>query len=333
MTRPLTHRPPLATSLPDALPRADPEPLPTPIAWPDGKAFAFTVFDDTDGSTMENVPAVYALLADLGLRTTKSVWTLDGDVRDGLACDDPRYRAWVESLQEQGFEIALHNVASRTSARERTIAGIERFRDLFGEYPSVHVNHARCRENVYWGSHRVTGRHRDVYELLNRRNSGAFEGHVETSPLFWGDICRSKVKYVRNFVHGDINTWRYCPAMPYHDPRRPYVNYWFASTEGPDVGTFSKMLSDANLERLAAERGACIMYTHLASGFAPGGRLDPRFVRAMRRVSALNGWFVPVTTLLDHILGQTGGHTLTDRERARLERRWLAHKLRVRGTS
>ena len=47
------------------------------------------------------------------------------------------------------------------------------------------------------------------------------------------------------------------------------------------------------------------MYTHLASGFAPGGELDPRFVRVMRRVSALNGWFVPVTTLLDHLLAAT----------------------------
>ena len=89
----------------------------TSVGWPDGRAFAFSIVDDTDGSTMENVPPVYALLADLGIFTTKSVWPLAGDVRDGLACDDPRYRAWVEGLQEQGFEIALHNVSSRTSPR------------------------------------------------------------------------------------------------------------------------------------------------------------------------------------------------------------------------
>jgi hypothetical protein len=87
----------------------------TPVGWPEGKSFAFSIVDDTDGSTMENVPPVYALLADLGIFTTKSVWPLAGDLRDGLACDDPRYRAWVQGLQEQGFEIALHNVSSRTS--------------------------------------------------------------------------------------------------------------------------------------------------------------------------------------------------------------------------
>src|SRR4051794_31215056 len=112
MTRRSAHRPPPPPSSGpgDATPRA-----PTPrIDWPDGKPFAFTVVDDTDHSTLENAPPVYALLAELGLRTTKSVWTIGGDPRDGLACDDARYRAWVERLHEQGFEIALHNVAPRT---------------------------------------------------------------------------------------------------------------------------------------------------------------------------------------------------------------------------
>ena len=37
---------------------------------------------------------------------------------------------------------------------------------------------------------------------------------------------------------------------------------------------------------------------------------------------------VPVTTLLDHIAQQRGGvHEITDRERAALEWRWLAHKV------
>jgi len=138
---------------------------------------------------------------------------------------------------------------------------------------------------------------------------------------------------VRNFVHGDINTLRYCPEMPYHDSQRPYVRYWFASTEGPNVDRFVEKLSEPALERLAAERGACIMYTHFAAGFAPHGELDPRFVRIMRRLSSLNGWFVPATTILDHLQAVNGHHDVTDAERARLERRWLIHKLRVGGRS
>jgi hypothetical protein len=330
MNRKLIHRPP---TTPSSTNGDTGTPAPALVEWPDGKPFAFTIVDDTDHSTLDNVPHVYALLADLGFRTTKSVWTLGAEARDGLACDDPAYRAWVERLHAQGFEIALHNVASRTSPRQKTIEGLDRFRAIFGADPSMHINHARCRENIYWGPERVSGVNRRVYGVLSRRNGNAFEGHVESSPLFWGDVCRRRVRYVRNFVSGEINTRRFCPSMPYYDPQRPYVNAWFASTEGPDVKTFCDTLSDANLDRLAAERGACIMYTHFASGFVDGGTLDPRFVRVMRRVSALGGWFVPASTLLDHLQAARGPHTVTDSERSRLERRWLAHKIRVRGTS
>ena len=50
----------------------------SPIAWPDDRRFAFTIFDDTDNATLANIVPVYDLLAELGFRTTKSVWLLDG---------------------------------------------------------------------------------------------------------------------------------------------------------------------------------------------------------------------------------------------------------------
>jgi hypothetical protein len=307
------------------------------VPWPDGKAFAFSVVDDTDTATLENVPAVYDLLADLGFRTTKTVWPLRGgdtSGRDGTSCEDRGYREWVERLQREGFEVALHNVASRTSLREQTVRGIERFQDLFGAYPSIHVNHSACRENLYWGPRRVSGMHEVIYNLLNRfRTRGVFEGHVETSPLFWGDVCRNRIRYVRNFVHSEINTLRYCPQMPYHDPDRPYVNAWFASTEGPDVDTFTEALSDRRVDQLEAEGGACIMYTHFGSGFAPQGLVDSRFERVMHRLGSRNGWFVPVSTMLDHLVAMRGPHRITPTERVQLERRWLLHKVRVGGRS
>ena len=307
------------------------------IHWPGGKAFAFSVFDDTDRSTLENAPRLYELLAEPRFSDDEVRLAAPGTgepVTGGTTCEDRAYVAWVQALQRRGFEIALHNVAPQTSTREQTIRGIERFGDLFGHDPSAHANHTGCREAIYWGDHRLSGLNQAVYNLLNRnRTRGIFEGHVETSPLFWGDVCRNKVKYVRNFVHGDVNTLGYCPQMPYHDPERPYVNYWFASTEGPHVDAFVGALSEANQDRLEAEGGACIMYTHFGAGFVVDGRIDARFERLMRRLSAKNGWFVPVTTLLDFLLEANGHHEITDAERRALERRWLAHKLRVGGRS
>jgi hypothetical protein len=302
-------------------------------AWPDGKAFAFSVFDDTDLSTLANAPRVYELLADLGLRTTKSVWPIRGTgvpVVGGATCEERAYAEWARQLQRQGFEIALHNVAPQTSTRPQTAEGLERFADLFGHDPVVHANHTGCREAIYWGDSRLTGLSRAAYNALNRgRTRDAFEGHLETSPLFWGDLCRDRVRYVRNFVGGDVNTLAFCPQMPYHDTERPYVDRWFASSEGPDVDSFAATLSEANQDRLEEEGGACIMYTHFGARFVLDGRIDSRFERLMRRLSAKNGWFVPVSTLLDHLAERRGRRVITAAERRMLERRWLAHKLRV----
>jgi hypothetical protein len=307
------------------------------VQWPGGKRFAFSVIDDTDRATLDNVPAVYRLLAELGMRTTKTVWPLAGDDhagRDGRSCADPAYVRWVRGLRDDGFEIALHNAASRTSPRERTIAGLDRFAELFGGDPSIHANHSACRENIYWGDRRVSGVNALAYNVLNRfRTRGAFEGHDERSPLFWGDACRARIRYVRNFVHGDVDTLAFCPEMPYHDPDRPYVAAWFAATEGPDVDAFAAALTEPRLDRLERRGGACIMYTHFASGFVRDGRVDPRVVGVLRRLSSRDGWFVPVSELLDHLVAVKGRHVLTAAERARLERRWLVHKLRVGGRS
>jgi hypothetical protein len=88
-------------------------------------------------------------------------------------------------------------------------------------------------------------------------------------------------------------------------------------------------IAEAKLDRLEAAGGACIMYTHFGLGFWDGRRLHPRFVELMTRLARRNGWFVPVSELLDYLLVQRGGQSvLQAAERRELERRWLLHKVR-----
>ncbi|HVP06219.1 MAG TPA: hypothetical protein VMS71_00145 [Candidatus Acidoferrum sp.] len=306
------------------------------ITWPDTKKFAFTIFDDTDYATLTNVPEVYAFLGDLGFRTTKSVWPIRGagtPICGGDTCENRVYLQWVLQLKSAGFEIGYHLATYHTSLRADTIKGLDRFRELFGQDPSAMANHSACRENLYWGSARLTGLNRTAYNVLTGfRYSKKFRGHIEGDELFWGDLCRDRIRYVRNFVYPEINTLKACPIMPYHDPNRPYVKEWFASSEGPTLESFLTCLSESNQDRLESEGGACIMYTHLASGFYVDGKLNARFRELMTRLSRKGGWFVPVSTLLDYIVQERGAHTITAAERSQLERRWLRHKL-FRGRS
>ncbi len=301
------------------------------IEWPEGKSFAFTIFDDTDYQTATNVAPVYNFLSDIGLQTTKSVWPLLGKGVSrigGTTCDDPAYRAWAVDLQRRGVEIALHNVTHHTSTRQETADGLERFQGIFGHYPHTMANHSGCKEGIYWGRARLSGAHRLVYDLLHLSEvCNKFQGHVEQSPLFWGDLCREKVRYVRNFTFSEINTLKACPVMPYHDPGRPFVNRWFAGTDGSAVTSFTNMLCEQNQDRLLAEGGACIMYTHFAQGFVENGRVHNRFERLMKRLSKMNGWFVPTHKLLDFLTSVQGGRNISAVERSRIERRWLLQKI------
>ena len=304
------------------------------IEWPSGKDFAFTIFDDPDLGTVDNVADIYSFLGEIGLRTTKAVWPIRGNGTPkfgGATCEDEEYLKWVLKLKEQGFEIALHNATYHTSTREQTAIGLDTFHRLFGHYPYSMANHTGCHENIYWGSARMSGVQRLIYKLLLNgelnREGVVSEGHIEASPLFWGDLCRSKIKYVRNFVLEDINTLKACPLMPYHDPARPYVNHWFAASEGHSLESFNAMMSEQNQDRLASEGGACIMYTHLAKGFLENRKINSRFKVLMERLSRMNGWFVPVRTVLDFILQTRGNHVITHAERNDLERRWLWHKI------
>lgn len=302
--------------------------------FPNNKRFAFTVFDDTDCSTVDNTAPVYRLLSDLSIRTTKSVWPLAGICGariGGSSLQDKPYLEFVRRLQEEGFEIGLHNVRNHDATRDLIERGFEQFRVLLGQYPRTHCNHSMNRDNLYWGARRLeTPWIRLAYSAATRfSRRGCFVGHVEESPCFWGDICKERISYVRNFTFDEINLDRINPSMPYHDRRKPYVNFWFSSSEGGTVKSFCKMLREANQDRLEAEGGVCIIYAHFAKGFCEDGVLNPEFERLMRRLAKMEGWFVPVTALLDHLRKKRGNSVIPDEELALMERRWFLTKLRA----
>jgi hypothetical protein len=311
---------------------------PRQISWPQGRTFAFTIFDDTDGAAVENVKPVYALLASLGMRTTKSIWVFQGEdtaARHGKTCEDPTYLEWVLSLQQQGFEIGLHNAAPVTSPRQRTHRALQRFRELFSNEPLVHCNHTGCQEGIYWGDARVSGWRRPLYNLLTRgRRRGAFLGHIDGDPLFWGDLCQERVRYVRNFVFDELNTLAICPEMPYHDPAKPYVNFWFASTEAARLSSFLQNFTVRNIDRLVAEGGLCIAYVHFAYKYAPHGQVDPEFRQRLEYIASKDGWFAPVSEVLDYLRdSESRTERIIPPGRLRhLETRWLVSKL-AKGTT
>lgn len=313
---------------------------PSGIRWPGGAKFAFTIFDDTDMMTIENGPPVYDVVTDLGLRITKSVWPIlpDGPARTGGdTCENPAYRDWVLELQAAGHEIGLHNASDHPSRRETTLRGLDRFEEMFGAPPRVGADHVGNCEAMYWGPRRLTGLRSRAYAVgmaVTRPYRKPTSGEVPTSEYFWGDLLRDRIDYWRNFTFSDINTLAVCPQLPYHDPARPYVNWWFASSHAPTLETFLDLLAPERLDGLEASGGACVVYTHFGMRFWEDGVLDPRVPAALEGLASRDVWVAPVSEVLDHIRAERGhDRPLTDRERSTLENRWVMEQLRTRAGS
>ena len=274
------------------------------INWPDGHDFAFTIVDDTDGSTVENTKPVYDYLYSKGLLTTKTCWAypVRDDIYAGQCLQDREYLEFLQDLKEKGFEIGFHNAGSGGFKRDETIAAFELFKQSFGEYPKTHINHSNNVENIYWGQYRFSPFVRWIYSLFRKQIKSL--GTDATSEYFWGDVCKKHIKYIRNRTFNGINTLKTDPRLVYRETGKDmYSNYWFSSSDGMRLAPFVRLLSKKNVDKLVRQRGCCILYTHFAYEFVDEkGNLDQSFKEAIDYLSAQNGWFVPAGELLDFVL-------------------------------
>lgn len=307
------------------------------IKFPNNKKFAFTVFDDTDKSTIENIKPIYDLLDKLKIYTTKSVWISPSNskksVDQGQTLSDPIYLSFILDLKRKGFEIGFHGTKGGSSKRTEILQGIEKFKNTIGYYPQSYVNHAYNEESIYWGKYRLNSPFLNfLYKIITFKRKDIFDGHLPNSEYFWGDVCKDKIKYVRNFVFPGINTLKQNPSMPYHDPKKPYVNFWFSSSDGHDVKTFNKLLNKQNIDRLERENGVCIVYTHFANGFVKNGKVNTETEKLLTDLAERSGWFVPVSTILDFLRQQKSETNISKWELKKMEYRWFLNKI-IHGTN
>ncbi len=290
--------------------------------YPYGKNFAFTITDDPDGNRLEIIKPVYDFLKQVGIKTTPALWVFNPTRTNGIpdfdlvehpkkkeswqrdTCERKAYLSYMLDLQRNGFEIAMHGASTGNDYRNVTIKGYEKFKEYFGNYPKINIMHAQNLENLYWGKKVVSDQIvRSLIGTLISKANIPFSGEIENSEYFWGDIAKKNTKYVRLFGTDDINTLKFNPSMPYHDPKKPFVNYWFSFSDGSIPKRFNEMLTSKNVDKLEKERGTCIVYTHFAHGFVKNNILNEKFIERINSlVKREQGWFVPCSTILDRLL-------------------------------
>lgn len=277
--------------------------------FPERKNFVFTIIDDTDDAFLNGIRQVYDILFQNGLRTTKTVWVYpprDLGISKGDSLQNKDYLAFIKDIQSKGFEIGLHNVGSGDYSREEILEGIEEFNKELGSYPRLHINHSYNKDNIYSGSKRFTF---PLNWLVKKMYSkyDMFYGDIPESAYFWGDVHKKLIKYARNFEIDNINTLKVFPQIPYREKRfDEYANYWFASTFAPNQWVFNHIVNRESVDRLEAEGGICILYTHLGY-YTQFGKVDRGFQEMVEYIGKKDGWFVPVGTVLDFLHNEING--------------------------
>lgn len=308
------------------------------MIFPDGKRFAFTILDDTDDSTLENVRPVYERLRELGLRTTKTSWPEDcpEGSRNYFAADTlqrAEYLDFVRELADAGFELASHGATMESSERERTQRGLAFLEREFGTVPRLHANHGENRENIHWGADRFQSRLlRGVARIVSHHPPGTFAGTQSDSPYYWADHFERHFDYLRNFTFTSLDMLQVNPEMPYRLAQTPSVRGWFSTSDAPDVRAFRKLVTRQGIDALEATGGVCIVSTHLGKGYTTEGRLDPIVDDLFEYIASKPGWYVPVSSLLDHLAAARGdaGAPMGAFALTRLEMRFLMGQLKER---
>jgi len=302
------------------------------MEFPGKKKFAFTIIDDTDYGTLENTQPVYELLNELGFKTTKTVWVFPPDKHHfeffGDALSRPEYLDFIQTLQKQGFEIALHGVKSGYSNSNQILQGLKIFRDKLGCFPQMHINHAHNSDNLYWGMDRFSWIPRNLGKLLGKYTSS---GHNPQSQYFWGDLHKKKIKYIRNYNFKDLNTRKSDPYFPYFERRKEkYTNYWFSCTDGGTLSRALQVFTPENIDRLEREGGIGILYVHFGNNFANNGQVHPEFKKSLEHLAQKQtAWLVPAGEILDFLLEKKfkKNHYLTFAQKMRLEFRYFRDQL------
>jgi len=188
------------------------------------------------------------------------------------------------------------------------------------------------RDNLYWGASRFSFMFlRILYYLLSREGYRYYLGHVEGSPYFWGDMSKKYIKYMRNFTFHEINLFKISNYIPYRVNSMPWVNKWFFTSDADNVEEFNRLLNEENQDRLKMERGICIISTHFGKGYLQEGKVHPRTRYLLKRISESNGWFAPVSEIMDYLSLQIPSCVIQKRGLFKLELKWFLHSLTRRG--
>jgi len=331
-------------------------------SYPNGHRFAFTIVHDADNSYSERLKPLFSVFDKLGFKLTVSVfvfwanWANNGKIWANwdsknkffspyaVPLADEKELKFYKQLVNQGHEIGMHTPTDGADKREIVIKAFETFKDIFGHYPKVYVEH-RCADNLechqssgadpgsnyyitdllnHYGpwcwiispsalpfSDRYT-----YYNLLSKKNRSPFNMYLLKQ---WGIFK----KFVKTGKWKQKNGNEYLLA---NENGSPFDNYALAkygllkgfrrSGRAKDAcgNGFLRWYSMRNIDLLEKNLGLAIVYTHLNTNWLDRNSKKMRrdIEKRLEYIASKNVWLATASDILERFSDMRGIHIAYD---------------------
>lgn len=284
--------------------------------YPDAREFAFTLVHDADSAYSRRLAPLFEVFDRLGLKLTVTAfafwaeWAHEGAVwRKWNQSSDPEVRylapkavpivAPVEQefylgLAASGHEIGMHTPSETSDERQRVIEAFEYWKRVFGDYPSVYVEHsgrskkdAQCnegsnRESPYYNTDILNHYMPWVWvdgpgALANGAGEGSLTIPSTGSPL--SAVAFERYGISKGFVR--TGKWRNAGGHGFLE--------WY---------------NEHTIDDLEKQNGIALVYTHLDFDWLDLGtkRMRRPLEERLAYLASKDGWFVPAGRILDRFV-------------------------------
>ena len=287
--------------------------------WPDGHDFAFTIVHDPDHAYSKRLSPLFRAFDDFGMKITAAVFIYPPESGDpgykefskgekerleavadrdqefwgpsNVPLTDKSECLFYKDLAARGHEIGMHTPSPISDNREKVIKAFEYFKNIFGSYPKVYVDH--------WPG--------------GNKETQSNEGADPTSAYYCTDILNQYGSWI----------WADIAGLPWHEKEEFYdvlasngtpfneklrkecgILKGFVRTgkyKQGDGDGFLEWYTETNIDSLKRNRGLALVYAHLEQKW-----LDPNTKEMRSAISnrleylvSKDGWFVPAGQILD----------------------------------
>lgn len=271
--------------------------------YPNGHNFAFTIIHDADGAYSERLLPLIDMFTELGFRITVTLFvfpsTVDNDpstnrtgYQTNVPLTEPSERQFYLTVADRGHEIGMHTPSPRSDTRSTFIRAFEHYREVFGAYPKVYVEHSRRNnKETQWALGADPSS--DFYntDLLNRHGcwvwvdgSGALTDprHEKFYDVLAarGTPLNEDVRTTYGIAKGFVRSGKWKPS----------------NGDG-----FLQWYTQAHVDLLEADRGMALVYTHLDMEWLDPQTRQPREAirKRLEYIAKKDGWFAPAGEILD----------------------------------